>query len=502
MSLTIPHSQTHRESSLVLGIPDIHPTPVMIIEDIDRPLLDHHHPLRSTSLARPSSPAEPALCSFHKVGAGLHIMAWSEDDVVKSGSITIVDITAKGEVAPPVLVEINDEEAQLERIKKVIEVVNKSEYLHGAFEEAMLELLETYLKLLNSPQHRWSSTALVLERILIAWELFLQAYRKLNRPVPLIDMDRTLCIKFYSMIESIRAVQIKAQVMQTFIIVDVYIMLYSLYTIVLDVSKPLKLIIPVCRQLGSENPDPVSQSHDVLQSTTRETRKLLGKTMSKCYFKRYHPILAFRQPKKIYDNNLGRPMLLKNVLEETNFKFLYLIDAQSMLYLPMTFGKILAKLINATNIDRLDIHVGWTQESLQKQHFVFVNQFIWNKIKCLAETLQRRLCSRNSKWQGAILAILANKPSLSGLECDLGSLSDVLAPKRSSLRADLVEINMFLKINKHLIPTNPAEVAPFDKKMNWENNIPKRPVMALYDGGEEEEKEEEDIDDDNDNSPI
>jgi len=102
----------------------------------------------------------------------------------------------------------------------------------------------------------------------------------------------------------------------------------------------------------------------------------------------------------------------------------------------------------------------------------------------------------------AALAILANKPSLGGLECDLGSLSDVLAPKRSSLRAGLVEINMFLKINKHLIPTNPAEVAPLDKKMNWENNIPKRPVMALYDGGEEEEKEEEDTDDDNDNSPF
>jgi hypothetical protein len=57
-------------------------------------------------------------------------------------------------------------------------------------------------------------------------------------------------------------------------------------------------------------------------------------------------------------------MLLKNVLEETDFKFSYLIDAQSMLYLPMTSGKILAKLINATNIDRLDILVGWTQESL------------------------------------------------------------------------------------------------------------------------------------------
>jgi len=71
-------------------------------------------------------------------------------------------------------------------------------------------------------------------------------------------MGRTLCIEFYSLIEPVRAVQIKAQAMQTFVIVDVYIMLYSLYTIVLDVSKPLELIIPVRRQLGSEDPYPVS----------------------------------------------------------------------------------------------------------------------------------------------------------------------------------------------------------------------------------------------------
>jgi hypothetical protein len=90
----------------------------------------------------------------------------------------------------------------------------------------------------------------------------------------------------------------------------------------------------------------------------------------------------------------------------------------------------------------------------------------------------------------AALAILANKPSSGGLKCDLGSLLDVLAPKQSSLRVSLVEINMLLKINKHLIPTNPAEVAPLDKKMNlnWENNIPKRPVMALYDGGKKKKK--------------
>jgi hypothetical protein len=172
-----------------------------------------------------------------------------------------------------------------QRIKKVIEAMNKSEYLQGAFEEAMLELLEMYLKLLNSPQHRWSSTTFVLERILIAWKPLLQAYRKLNRPVPLIDMDRTLCIKFYSMIEPIRAIQIKAQAMQTFVIIDVYVMLYSLYTTVLDVNKSFELIIPVRRQLGFEDPDPVLRSHDVLQPATREARKLLGKAMSERYFK-------------------------------------------------------------------------------------------------------------------------------------------------------------------------------------------------------------------------
>lgn len=379
--------------------------------------------------------------------------------------------------------------------------------------------------------------------------------------------------------------------MKTFVIVDVYVMLYPLYKIVLNVSMPLELIILVRRQFGFEDLDPVSRSHDVLQSATREARKLLGKVMFERYFKLYHLILAFRQPKKIYGNNLGRPMLLKNVLEETDFKFSYLIDAQSMMYPPMMSGKILAKLINATNIDRLDIPIGWTQESLRKQHFVFVNQFVWNKIKCLAETVAAPIVLKKQQMAGstpawrlerpakrvktlellsvafdivvdddkkdvngsgerfetaaqmvnaevqilkgigagtnielwpesaelckwwvrqtsmpclmqAALAILANKPSSGGLECDLGNLLDVLAPKQSSLRAGLVEINMFLKINKHLISTNPAEVAPLDKKMNWENNIPKRLVMALYDGGEEEEKEEEDTDDDNDNSPI
>lgn len=52
-------------------------------------------------------------------------------------------------------------------IKKVIDSVNKSEYLQGAFEAAMIDKFSVYLKLLNAPQHRWSATALVLERLLL-----------------------------------------------------------------------------------------------------------------------------------------------------------------------------------------------------------------------------------------------------------------------------------------------------------------------------------------------
>jgi hypothetical protein len=44
-----------------------------------------------------------------EVGAGMHIMAWSKNHVVESRSIT-----AEGEVASSVPVEIDDEEAQLE----------------------------------------------------------------------------------------------------------------------------------------------------------------------------------------------------------------------------------------------------------------------------------------------------------------------------------------------------------------------------------------------------
>ena len=96
----------------------------------------------------------------------------------------------------------------------------------------------------------------------------------------------------------------------------------------------------------------------------------------------------------------------------------------------------------------------------------------------------------------AALAILACKPSAVGLECDLGGMSEVLEPKRLSLKAGLVEFNMFLKINKYLVPTNPEEVSRLDK--DWEFCIPKRPAMNDNEDEGLGVADEDDDDDDED----
>lgn len=456
----------------------------------------------------------------------------------------------------------------IQRIKKVVESVNKSEYLLVAFESAMIEEFGMYLKLLNSPQHRWSAVALVLERILITWDVVMKAYRDARRPLPLTDADNVLCVEFYSIIEPVRAVQVKAQAMKTFVAVDVYVLLLSLYTTILDVNKPLQLQNPKRHQVGNVRDVPiVYREHEDLQPASRKARSKLVGAFMKRFFNRYHPLFALRNPKSVYGHNDdGEGVLLKDTLVDSDFKFSYLLDAQSMLFPGMASGKAMLKLIQATDINRDDIPLGWTRDTLRKQHYKFVLDFIWGKISYLAESIAERIVLKKKKeavevgtkqarqrsrpakkartidvlshmlelsdnedgdgeragdfqtakeivaaeievlhqvgckkadwpdpantpnWWAhksqmekmpcigeAALAILACKPSAGGLECDLGGLSDVLAPKRSALRAGLVEVNMFLKINNHLVPTNPDDVAILGK--DWKSFIPTRPAM-------------------------
>ncbi len=118
----------------------------------------------------------------------------------------------------------------------------------------------------------------------------------------------------------------------------------------------------------------------------------------------------------------------------------------------------------------------------------------WPKFEETIVWWQSRLNRENMPCLSQVAAaLLACKPSSGGLECDFGLLKDVIKAKRASLGQGFVEVEMMLKLNKHMFISCPEKVVtlPNDR---WEEYIPKRPIVEGDDATDGEAEADVDAD--------
>ena len=65
------------------------------------------------------------------------------------------------------------------------------------------------------------------------------------------------------------------------------------------------------------------------------------------------------------------------------------------------------------------------------------------------------------------------KPGSGGLECDIGGIPDIVSARRGSLGPGMVEVAMFLKLNKKDAIRDPRKVPSLGRL--WQGSIPGRP---------------------------
>ena len=143
-------------------------------------------------------------------------------------------------------------------VRSVVETINKSEALKDIVDAFTKDEFGYFIKQKNAPGHRWSSNAIVLERLIGAHSPIVSAFRQQQRICKVAE-HKNILIEFYSVIVPVREIQTMAQSMNTFVVIDVYVMM--LLT-VLDPMSPLLIRNPTPIPFGTPpRPPPEGGAH-------------------------------------------------------------------------------------------------------------------------------------------------------------------------------------------------------------------------------------------------
>ena len=191
-------------------------------------------------------------------------------------------VEAFGTSVDPALSKNRDVRDVFARAKRSIEYVNKSHPAQVCLDEVQREHGESSLQLLSDVPQRWKSTVNLLERLLLIWKEVRLMYSRMDKPF-LIEADHTLLVQLYSMMFPIADLMTSAQGSSVPEGPRIVTLLAVARQKVLNLLSPLEVYDPALPEASRRT----VVAHENLHPSAQETRILLLEAIDKRFFQRY-----------------------------------------------------------------------------------------------------------------------------------------------------------------------------------------------------------------------
>ena len=182
------------------------------------------------------------------------------------------------------------------------------------------------------------------------------------------------------MIVHVREIQTMAQSMNTFVVIDVYVMMCHLLLTVFNPMAPLLIHDPTPISFGTLRPLKEERIPTIINPRTQHAQKLLRQTLCKRFYDQYHPINAMKCSNMFYGtriiNSEAVSYLDCSSLYADNIKFSYVINMQVMLILGLQNGALIDNMVQALEIDDQDVPNGWLVQDLRKSFISLLKDYI------------------------------------------------------------------------------------------------------------------------------